>query len=49
MNVDNLILVSVDDHVVEPPTLFDNHISAKYKDQAPKVITKEDGTDVWEF
>lgn len=49
MNIDNLTLVSVDDHVVEPPTLFDNHISAKYKDQAPKVITKEDGTDVWEF
>lgn len=49
MNPEHLTLVSVDDHVVEPPALFDNHISAKYKDQAPKVITKDDGTDVWEF
>ncbi|MCL2580966.1 MAG: amidohydrolase [Streptosporangiales bacterium] len=49
MNIDDLILVSVDDHVVEPPDMFSGHIPAKYKDQAPKVITKEDGTDAWVF
>ena len=37
MDLDDLILVSVDDHVVEPPTLFDAHIPAKYQDRAPKV------------
>ena len=26
MNVEDMILVSVDDHIVEPPTLFDNHL-----------------------
>ena len=26
MRTEDLILVSVDDHVVEPPTLFDNHL-----------------------
>jgi predicted TIM-barrel fold metal-dependent hydrolase len=47
MNVDDLILVSVDDHVVEPPDMFEGHLPAKYKDLAPKLITKDDGTDVW--
>ena len=49
MNTDDLILVSVDDHVVEPPDMFDGHIPAKYRDRAPKVVTKDDGTDAWVF
>ena len=46
---EDLILVSVDDHVVEPSTLFDNHLPAKWKDAAPRSIRKDDGTDVWVF
>jgi hypothetical protein len=49
MHMDDLILVSVDDHVVEPPDMFDGHIPAEYRDEAPKVITKPDGTDSWVF
>ena len=49
MNIDDLILVSVDDHVVEPPDMFEGHISAKYKDMVPKLIQREDGTDAWVF
>jgi predicted TIM-barrel fold metal-dependent hydrolase len=49
MKIDDLILVSVDDHVVEPTDMFAGHIPAKYADQAPTVITKEDGTDAWVF
>jgi hypothetical protein len=49
MDVDDLILVSVDDHVVEPPDMFEGHIPARYRDQAPKVVTKPDGTDAWVF
>ena len=49
MKMDDLILVSVDDHVVEPPDMFDGLLPAKYRDSAPKVITKEDGTDAWVF
>ncbi len=30
MNTDDLILVSVDDHVVEPPDMFDGHIPARF-------------------
>jgi predicted TIM-barrel fold metal-dependent hydrolase len=47
MNTDDLILVSVDDHVVEPPNLFDQHLPERFKDVAPRVITKDDGSDVW--
>lgn len=49
MHIDDLILVSVDDHVVEPPDMFAGHIPERYKDLAPKVITKSDGTDAWVF
>src|SRR5947209_2116587 len=49
VNIDDLILVSVDDHVVEPPDMFEGHIPEKCKDRAPKVITKHDGTDAWVF
>jgi len=49
MRSDDLILVSVDDHVVEPATLFDQHLPAQYKAQAPRVVRKKDGSDVWVF
>jgi predicted TIM-barrel fold metal-dependent hydrolase len=49
MRIDDMIMVSVDDHVVEPPDMFDRHLPAKYKDAAPVVVQKDDGTDVWRF
>jgi predicted TIM-barrel fold metal-dependent hydrolase len=49
VNIDDLILVSVDDHVVEPPDMFEGHIPDKNKDQAPKLVQREDGTDAWVF
>jgi predicted TIM-barrel fold metal-dependent hydrolase len=49
MQVEDLILVSVDDHVVEPPTLFDNHLPDKWKEFAPKLVHKDNGTDVWQY
>ncbi|GAA0957862.1 amidohydrolase family protein [Actinocorallia libanotica] len=49
MNAEDMIMISVDDHVVEPPDLFKNHIPARYRDAAPRVITKKDGSDVWSF
>jgi predicted TIM-barrel fold metal-dependent hydrolase len=48
-SADDLILVSVDDHLVEPPTLFDAHIPEGYRDQAPRVVRNDDGSDVWVF
>jgi predicted TIM-barrel fold metal-dependent hydrolase len=49
MQLDDMIIVSVDDHVVEPPDLFEGHLPAKYRDIAPHVVHKDDGTDVWQF
>jgi predicted TIM-barrel fold metal-dependent hydrolase len=49
MNADDLIMISVDDHVVEPPDMFGKHIPARYADLAPKVVRRDDGSDVWVF
>jgi len=49
MLVDDLILVSVDDHLVEPPGLFDGRLPARFADSAPRVERKADGSDVWVF
>ena len=49
MNVDDMILVSIDDHVIEPPDMFDRHVPAKYADQAPQVVVGDDGVEQWVF
>jgi hypothetical protein len=50
--IDDLVLVSVDDHVVEPPGMFDAHVPARWRDRAPRVVHKDGpngGFDVWSF
>ncbi|EME14345.1 amidohydrolase family protein [Rhodococcus triatomae] len=47
MNIDDMILVSIDDHVVEPLDMFDRHVPAKYKEYAPKVVLDEKGIERW--
>ena len=49
MQTDDLILVSIDDHVVEPPDMFLNHVPAKYKPEAPVVVTDDKGVDQWMY
>ena len=49
-SMDDMILVSIDDHMVEPPDMYENHVPAKWKDQVPKVIRNDDnGVDEWHF
>ena len=36
-------IISVDDHVVEPPDLWTDRIPAKYQDRAPRVEHNIDG------
>jgi predicted TIM-barrel fold metal-dependent hydrolase len=49
VNIDDMILVSIDDHVVEPPDMFDRHVPRKWADQAPKVVANEQGIDQWVY
>ena len=49
MQIEDMILVSVDDHVVEPPDMFKNHLTEEYKAKAPKIIELASGAEVWEF
>ena len=49
MQMDDMILVSIDDHFIEPPNMYDNHVPAKWLDQVPKVVRNEQGIDEWVF
>jgi predicted TIM-barrel fold metal-dependent hydrolase len=51
MRVENMILVSVDDHVVEPTDMFERHLPVKYRgnDAFPHVVRTEAGDDVWVY
>ena len=44
-----MILISVDDHIVEPPDMFKNHLAKKYIDEAPRLVHNPDGSDTWQF
>jgi hypothetical protein len=48
MEMNDLVIISVDDHAVEPPEAFIRHYPEGKKDQAPKIIDKN-GQDVWEW
>jgi predicted TIM-barrel fold metal-dependent hydrolase len=47
MRADDMILISVDDHICEPPDMFDAHVPARYKDRAPEVRTDAEGYQQW--
>lgn len=49
MQMNDMILVSVDDHIIEPPDVFEGRIPSKYKDAAPKVVTYTNGEQRWVF
>jgi len=48
MKVEDLILVSVDDHAIEPPNAFARHMPARFKGREPHVV-KRGERDVWVF
>jgi predicted TIM-barrel fold metal-dependent hydrolase len=49
VNADELILISVDDHICEPADMFDQHVPAKYKDLAPHVVDEPNGSQQWYY
>ena len=48
MKLEDLILVSIDDHAIEPPNAFARHMPAKFKGREPHIESRG-GRDVWVF
>jgi predicted TIM-barrel fold metal-dependent hydrolase len=44
-----LPFISVDDHLCEPPDVFEGRLPARFKDVTPRVVRGEDGCDYWVF
>jgi predicted TIM-barrel fold metal-dependent hydrolase len=42
-------VISVDDHVVEPPHLFEGRVPAPLAERAPQVVETPQGHQVWQF
>jgi predicted TIM-barrel fold metal-dependent hydrolase len=42
-------VISVDDHLVEPPDMFEGRLPARLADRAPRVVEDDNGTEAWEF
>jgi len=42
-------VISVDDHIVEPPHAFAGRLPAKLADRAPRVVTRADGSEAWHY
>lgn len=49
MRADDLTIISVDDHLVEPPDMFTGRLPAKFLDRAPRVIENGTGREMWLF
>jgi predicted TIM-barrel fold metal-dependent hydrolase len=48
MEMNDMIIISVDDHLVEPPEVFENHVPAAFRDSAPRLI-REPNADFWMY
>ena len=46
---DDVQVVSVDDHVIEHPNVWQDRLPAKFKEAGPKNVKDEEGRDVWMF
>src|SRR3546814_1509263 len=46
MQMDDMIIISVDDHAIEPPEAFVRHYPEGKKDRAPRIV-QDNGKDIW--
>lgn len=49
MKMDDLVIISVDDHISEPPDMFKKHLSGAALASAPRFETNEQGTNFWSY
>ena len=43
------LLISADDHIVEPPDTFEGRVPARLAERAPRVVERPDGGQVWVY
>ncbi len=43
------LVISADDHVVEPPDTFEGRVRARLADRAPRVVDTDDGGQTWVY
>jgi hypothetical protein len=46
---DDVQVVSVDDHVIEHPGVWQERLPARLKERGPRIVRTVEGHDVWEF
>ena len=46
MIADDWVLISVDDHIVEPADVFVGRLPLRYRERAPCLIQRPDGANV---
>jgi predicted TIM-barrel fold metal-dependent hydrolase len=50
VQLEDMILVSVDDHVIEPPSVFENHMPKRWADRAPRLVfNAKKGFQTWQW
>ena len=49
LNMEDMVICSVDDHIVEPPNMFDQHVSAETKKLFPQYVLDADGNGFWNW
>jgi len=49
MKMEDMVIVSVDDHISEPPDMFKKHLSGDDLATAPTFKTLDNGTNYWEY
>ena len=42
-------IVDCDQHVIEPPDLWEKWLDEKYQSRAPRLVKDEDGGDAWQL
>jgi predicted TIM-barrel fold metal-dependent hydrolase len=49
VDVEDMILISVDDHVLEPIDVFSGRAPRRFQEEMPRVITDDDGRQRWVY
>jgi predicted TIM-barrel fold metal-dependent hydrolase len=49
VKMNDMVIVSVDDHITEPGTVFDNQLTGEALASAPKLKVKQNGSNYWEY